>query len=201
MNNNLHIMDEKTGLRFDGGGDFGRFRTKMLAFGALKKGCNKAFLNDLDISPGCTDEAANLEMRQDAWSYLMIALDGPALQLVNNISPQNPYVAWNMLVQRYDPADVEAYARLNQEFSQSQMDDPYDCPDEWVGRMIKLNGKMMKIKAEYGLDDMQMISSVINKLPKHLYSMFISNYNLNGYTIISLHVFQNKLCDFWLSNV
>src|SRR5687767_342808 len=122
----------------------------MLAFGALKKGCNKAFLSDLDINAAYTDQAVHLEMRQDAWSYLMIALDGPTLQLVDNLNPQNPFVAWNMLVQRYDPADVEAYARLNHEFSLSHMDDLYDCPDGWVSNMFKLNGKITKIKAEYG---------------------------------------------------
>ena len=48
---------------------------------------------------------------------------------------------------------------------------------------------------------MQMIALILKKLPKHLYSMFISNYSLNGYANMSLHTFQNKLRDFWLQNV
>ena len=51
------------------------------------------------------------------------------------------------------------------------------------------------------MDDMQMIALILNKLPSHLCSMFISNFNLHGYTNMSLHIFQNKLRDFWLQNV
>ena len=82
-------FEDKAGLRFDGTSDFSRFRTKMLAFGALKKGCDKAYLQDLPITPGHADEKVNKELRTDAWSYLMIALDGAALQLVDSIDLRN----------------------------------------------------------------------------------------------------------------
>ena len=94
----------------------------------------------------------------------MIFLDGAALQLVDNLSSQNPYEAWNMLVQRYDPADIEAYARLHQEFSFCTIDYPYDCPDEWVSR---INARLTMVKPSCRMDDMQMISTIINKLPSH----------------------------------
>src|SRR5688572_155589 len=94
-----------------------RFRTKMLAFGALKKSCDLSLLNDLDITPGSPDEKKNTELQTDAWRYLMIVFNGAALQLVDSIDPQSPFKTWEMLCQRYDPNDVEAYARLNQGFS------------------------------------------------------------------------------------
>src|SRR5687767_5178986 len=122
------MMEDKAGIKFNGSTDFSRFRTKMLAFGALKKGFDTALLSDLNITAGSLDETVNKVLRKDAWSYLMIALDGAALQLVDNLNPQNPYVARQMLIQRYDPADVEAYARLNQEFTLYTMEDPYDNP-------------------------------------------------------------------------
>ena len=102
----MMMPEDRMGLKFNGTTNFSRFRTKMLAYGVLKKGFDKALLHDLNISSTCPDRDKNLELRQEAWSYLMIALDGAALQLVDNLSSQNPYEAWNMLVQRYDPADI-----------------------------------------------------------------------------------------------
>ena len=87
----------------------------MLAFGALRKGFDQAFTSNLDITPQSADEAKNTALRVEAWSYLMIALDGAALQAVENITSKNPYDAWEHLVKKYDPSDIESYARLNQE--------------------------------------------------------------------------------------
>src|SRR5687768_8823426 len=110
-------MDDKSLVKFDCTTYFGRFRTKMLRFGALIMGFDQAFTQDLDIYAGSANEAKNKASRVEAWSYLMIALDGAALQSVDNITSQNPYEAWELLTKKHDPADIEAYARLNQEFN------------------------------------------------------------------------------------
>ena len=64
-------------FKFDGRGDFLRFKTKIIAFGTLKGGFHKAFTTQMNASV-----PAELAIMEEAWSYLMIALDGQALNLV-----------------------------------------------------------------------------------------------------------------------
>ena len=59
----MMMPEDRMGLKFDGTTDFSRFRTKLLAYGALKKGFDKALQNDLDISTTNPDKDKNLELR------------------------------------------------------------------------------------------------------------------------------------------
>src|SRR5690348_7605866 len=50
-------------------------------------------------------------------------------------------------------------------------------------------------------DNMQLISHVLLKLPKDLYSLFITTYQIQGFTNITLFDFQFKIKEYWRSNV
>lgn len=188
--------------KFDGNSsklDFETFETRLLAIGAIKDGFDTALLKDLPIilttvPPDWVIET-NKKLRNHARSYLVLTLEGPPLNLVKGCA--NPFDAWNLLIAQYKPMTMDEYARLNSELENLELDEPYEDPEFWFSNILKLNTRLTAIKQSYGREDLQIISHVLNKLPKDLYELFITNYEINGYTSVTLHAFQNKLQDFW----
>ena len=182
--------------------DFELFRTKLIAIGALKDGFHEAYLKDLTIkTQDAVVDALNAKLVTIAWSHLLIVLEGPPGQMVKNITSQNPYKAWKVLCQRYEPMDVEAYTRINQEFESCTMEDPYEDPEIWLTQMIGLNVKMGNIDKSYFKSEVIFISHVMNKLPRGTYEQFITAYQLQGQSSLTLYQFQNKIRDYWLRSV
>ena len=90
-------------LKFDGSGrvDFGRWKTKMLAIAAIKGEFNRAYLTQLPLTaaPNATppvtadDVLENIKKNQLAWNYLFVALEGPPLEAVLNLTTNDPFNA------------------------------------------------------------------------------------------------------------
>src|SRR5688500_6638572 len=186
--------DQYNILKFDGTSrsNFREYKTKLLAIGALKGGFDDALLKDLPVKPGDPEEKANKEKNVATWSYLTLTLDGEPGQMITTISDQSPYKAWKMLCIMYDPSDVAAFTRLNQEFEMADLNDPYDDPEPWIVNLVSLNARLGAISNNYLRDDMQLISHVLRKLPTELYGLFITTYQDQGFTNISLFDFQSK---------
>ena len=136
-----------------------------------------------------------------AWSYLVLTTDGPPLNHIKGIASQNPYEAWNLLLSIYQPKTMDEYARLSNQMEQLKMDDPYEDPEKWISDLLRLNARLKAIKTTYGKEDVQIMSHILSKLPRHLYELFITNYELQGYSSVTLHDFQTKLRDFWSRHV
>ena len=194
-------MDPLKMQKFDGNSsklDFETFETRLLAIGAIKDGFDTALLQDLPIisasvPPDLVIET-NKKLRNLAKSYLVLTLEGPPFNMVKRCA--NPFDAWTLLIAQYKPMTIDEYARLNSELENLELDDPYDDPEVWFSNILKLNTRLTAIKQSYGREDLQIISHVLSKLPRDLYKLFITNYEINGYTKVSLHAFQNKLQDF-----
>src|SRR6476646_2017624 len=199
-------MDPLKMQKFDGNiskMDFEAYETRILAIGALKDGFDTALLKDLPITlttiPPDPVIETNQKLRKIAMGYLVLTLDGPPLNLVKGC--QNPYDAWKLLVAKYKPQTIDEYARLNSQLESTELDDPYEDPEVWFTNILKLNSRLASIKASYGKEDLQIISHVLSKLPRELYELFITNYEINGFSKVPLHVFQTKLQDFWSRHV
>src|SRR5687768_16178689 len=174
--------DQYNLLKFDGTSrsNFREYKTKLLAIGALKGGFDEALLKDLPVKPGDPDEKANKEKNVAAWSYPALTLDGVPGQMLTTISDQSPYKAWKMFCILYDPSDVAAFTRPNQEFEMADLEDPYGDPEPWIVNLMFLNARLEAINNNYLRDDMQLISYVLMKLPKELYGLFITTYQVQG---------------------
>ena len=83
----------------------------------------------------------------------------------------------------------------------AELEDPYADPEPWIVSLVLLNARLGAISRNYLRDDMQLISHVLMKLPKELYGLFITTYQVQGFTSITLFEFQSKLREFWRSNV
>ena len=94
--------------------------------------------------------------------------------MVKNVPSKNPYEAWKMLCQRYEPMEIDANTMISQEFETCTMEDPYEDPEIWVTHMISLNVKMRNIVKKYFMDDILFISHIMNKLPRGSYEHFIT---------------------------
>ena len=192
--------------KFDGNSskmDFETYETRILAIGALKDGFDTALLSDLPITltavPPDPVIETNKKLRKVAMGYLVLTLDGPPLHLVKGCT--NPFEAWKLLINMYKPRTMDEYARLNSQFENTELDDPYDDPEVWFSTLLQLNNRLAAIKPAYGREELQIISHVLSKLPRELYKLFITNFEINGYSKVSLHVFQTKLQDFWRRHV
>jgi len=181
-------IDQYNMLNFDGTSrsNFREYKTKLLAIGALKSGFDEALLNDLPTIAGDTKEKENREKNVTAWSYLTLTLDGVPGQMLSTISDKKPYKTWKMLCNMYDPTDVSAFTRLNQELQMAELEDPYGDPEPWIVNLVSLKARLGVISQNYLRDDMQLISYVLMKLPKELYGLFITTYQVQGFTSITL---------------
>ena len=112
----------------------------MLAIAGLKD-FDDALTSDLPLVHPTTgaDLPNNLKKRQAAWFHLMLALDKEPLYLVHQLSPQNPYTAWNMLTARYQPTDTDTYTRINREIKTLNLESPFDNPGSWMTELCHLN--------------------------------------------------------------
>jgi len=154
------MVDESLQIyKFDGSGkiDFGRWKMKTLAVAAIKGGIDEAYLNDLDITAACPDRADNLKKRQLAWNYLIVALDGPPLQVVLSSATKNPFDAWNDLLAIYEPSTIEAYSQLLRELENCSMEDAYEDPASWFYWLDIINRKLGQIDATYKKSELEMI--------------------------------------------
>jgi hypothetical protein len=133
--------------RFNGSNmDFNLFKIRMLSSGALRDGFNKAYTQDLTVSTGTTaTDAENLKLKNFAWNYLQMALEGPPLSIVLGIDSMNPFEAWNMLIQRYQPTGTEAYTKVNQQMELCDLEDPFGDPEVWITKLISLNTRLKDI--------------------------------------------------------
>lgn len=133
-------------------------------------------------------------------SYLILSTDVTPQDMIKP-AEDDPYLAWKLLVDRYQPVTVDAYGRLMDDMSSCELDDSYDNLEVWINKVMRINVRLIAIKPSYGLDDVQIVAKVLNKLTKDLYEMFITNVELNGYAKTTLYEFQTKLTQFWSKHV
>lgn len=81
---------------------------------------------------------------------------------------------------------MDKFTRLNSQLENTELDDPYDYPEVWFSNILQTKASLASIKLTYGKDDMQIISHVLSKVPHDLYKLFISNYEINVFTQVSL---------------
>ena len=121
----MKLEDSIRMLRFDGSikSDFSYYKSRMLAMVRLTDIMDVAYKKLIAIDAATTgyDKALH-ELREKAWSYLILSLDGPPLELVRVVPLEDPYAAWNLLLQKYEPTDVEAAAFITQEMDLCEME-------------------------------------------------------------------------------
>ena len=186
--------------KFDGTStkdDFETFKTKLMAVGALKDGFQLVYLKDLVINPpGTTTPNTTLtnieKLRSTAMAYLILTTKGAPQDLIKPAGDDS-YLAWQLLTARYQPNTIKEYGQLREEMESYDMEDPYDNPELLINRIMRTNARLAVIKSSYGLDDVQIMTMVLGKLPKDLYETSITNIELNGYTSMNLAEFQTKI--------
>ena len=82
-----------------------------------------------------------------------------------------------------------------------EMEDPYDISELLINKILRTNARLIAIKTSYGPDGVQIMARVLDKLPKDLYEIFITNIELNGYTSMKLYDFQTKISTYWTKHV
>ena len=182
--------------RFDGinKAPFSYWKTRMLAMAKLNKGMDIAFKQPIIAdSQNPKFDQALYDKREEAWNYLMLALDGAPLELVRAIPDEDPYTAWNLLKKKYEPTDVEAATAITQEMDLCEMDNFYGDPGPWITQLQTLNLRLTAMGGNYVKTEIQIISQVLNKLPKDLYDPFITSIETQGYSQISLDQFERRL--------
>jgi hypothetical protein len=197
-------FDDTKMLRFDGTNksDFSYYKTRMLAMAKLNKGMDIAFKKQIEMDPKAQGyDKDEHELRDEAWSYLILSLDGPPLELVRVTPNEDPYAAWNLLKKKYEPTDVEAATAITQEMDLCEMEDFYGDPGPWITQLQTLNLRLTSMTGNYVRSDVQIISQVLNKLPKELYDPFIISIETQGYTQLSLDQFKRRLKNYWNRSV
>ena len=91
----------------------------------------------------------------------------------------------------YKPKTMDEYARLNSQLENLELDNPYDDPEVWFSNIQQINSRLIAIKPSYGREDLQIISHVLSKLPRDLYELFITNFEINGFSAVTLTTFEN----------
>ena len=79
--------------------EFSYYKSRMLAMARLNEDMDIAYLQNIETDPTKTGYDTDLhEKRKKAWSYLILSLDGPPLELVRVVPDEDPHAAWNLLV-------------------------------------------------------------------------------------------------------
>jgi len=159
------------------------YKSRMLAMARLTDNMDVAYKKFIPIDPTATGYDKTLhELREKAWSYLILSLDGPPLELVRVVPLEDPHAAWNLLVQKYEPTDVEAAAAILQDMDNCELEDIYGDPTPWVTQLQTLNSRLTPMGGNYVWSDIQIIALILNKLPRDLYDGFIMTINAMGYS-------------------
>jgi len=113
--------------KFDGSErhDWPDFAKKMIAYGGLKGGWDEALETQMDMKVD-----ANVKLNKQAWSYLTIMLEDEALSELDTITGKDAYKAWQYLVTKYEPIDDKAYADLEMQFAQCNLELPEENPEQ-----------------------------------------------------------------------
>ena len=147
------------------------------------------------------DVLENIKKNQLVWNYLIVALEGPPLEVVLNLTTNDPFNAWRELVNIYEPSTMEAYSQLLREMENCNMEDPMESPEVWLYKLDSINRRMGEIDASYRKLDIQMIVYITLKLPREHYQPLIMAYSLNGFAGVTLSAFQKKVIKFWQPSI
>ena len=161
MDNSLKVP-KFTGLE---GVTFKEYSAKLLAVGAIHGGFNDALLNDLDFLATAANRANNIKKRNLAWGYLTLSLGGAAAMVLDLVTMQNPFAAWQRLNTKYAVTSPGAYTLLAQELESYTMENTKEDLDEWIARLMAINSHLAAIGATYRKNDLQMISHIMHRLP------------------------------------
>src|SRR5687767_13870957 len=115
--------------------------------------------------------------------------------MICQIKTKDPYLAWQQLISRYKPSTIDAYTKLNQDLECCVMSDPANNPEPWLCQLSALNARLGDIDPKYQKDEIQMILHILNKLSNDLYRVFMTMYQVHGYSTTTLTEFQMKLRD------
>lgn len=192
-----------------GGADFGRWKTKMIPIGAIKGEFDQTYSSCLPVAEDLTAQPPimantaleNQKKNQLAWNYLIMALEGPPLQVILNITSRDPHDAQNELLSIYEPATTEACSHLLQEMENCNLEDNMGSPEVWFYKLDLINCRIGDIDPAYKKTDIQMIVHITSKLPRDLYQSLIMAYSLSGFTGVTLLTFHKKVVEFWQSNI
>ena len=174
--------------------DFLSYKTKLMAFGALKDIFQLAYLTDLKINPSGSTSldpnlTANVKLRSTAMSYLILTTEGVPQDLIKPAG-NDPFLAWNLFTTRFQPNTIKEYARLREEMESHELEDPYNNPELLINKALRTNARLTAVKPTYGQDDEQIMTMVLGKLPKDLFEIFITNIELNGYSSMKFYELQ-----------
>jgi len=166
---------------------------KLLAIGGIRGGWDDALENQLDLK-----DVANLKLNKQAWSYLMIMMEGEALRELDVITSKNAHEAWEHLKTKYEPKDDKAYADLEMKFAQCELESPRTNPEKWINDLIRINNRIANCHSTQKKSDVMMIAHVLSKLPKEekYYKSFIAMTRRFGYSKQTILEFKKEVYNY-----
>jgi hypothetical protein len=149
--------------------------SKMLVY-AINKGYYKALTKVQDLT---VPKVA--EKDKEATSDLVIACDGEAWELIQDMEPANQtaYNMWKALKDTFEPVEIDDYINLSNTFKKCRMETEKDSPKKWIRKLQRINRPLGNIAIEHRHSDIEMVAEIFLKL-QGAYSEFITSCNLHG---------------------
>jgi hypothetical protein len=149
--------------------------SKMLAY-ATKKGYYDVLTTRMDLTVEAT-----AEKNKEATSDLVIACEGEAWEIIQDMDPanQNAHNMWKALKDIFEPQEIDDYIDLSNQFKKCTMETETENPKKWIRKLQQINRRLSNIAVEHRHSDVEMIAEVFLKLPQS-YSEFVTSCNLRG---------------------
>lgn len=151
------------------------WKIKTLAY-ARRKGFVEAFTkiyDDTDLK-----DEKKVKTRDLAIDYLISSLTDSAFTKVTSKTTEDPFIAWDILIQAYERREEEDLEAVQEELSNLKMG-KHEEPDDFYNKLLLINERLSKISAKYELDDLQMKIHLLSKLPDE-YQMTKKAIQVNG---------------------
>ncbi len=161
---------------------------------ALFQDCKNAAI---DVSVLTTEQKAQVKMNDDAWSYLVMACEGLAFNLITSVTEGNAFLAYNELLKEFEPKNDDALVDVQEMYATCQIKNPSEDPSKWIDRLKIINSRLAGIDIKYKKSDVEVMAYVMANSPADHYDDVITVTRKSGISHQTLNDLRKDMHDKW----
>ena len=161
---------------------------------ALFKDCENATVT---VSAQTSEQKAEVKMNDDAWSYLVMACEGLAFNLITSVTEGNAFLAYSELLREFEPKNDDALVDVQEKYATCQIESPQEDPALWIDRLKIINSRLAGIDIKYKKSDVEVMAYVMANSPTELYDDVITVTRKSGIAQQTLNNLRKDMHDKW----